>query len=87
MATKATQQVRVNTTRYLDEDGLEVLWEKIKTYVAENGGATSIHFGEEEPTDEYCQLWVDTAKSTLYTEQEVKLMIANILGGIENGTY
>lgn len=36
MATKATQQVRVNTTRYLDEDGLEVLWEKIKAYVEEH---------------------------------------------------
>ena len=36
MAKKATQQVRVNTTRYLDEDGLEKLWDKIKEYVKDN---------------------------------------------------
>ena len=35
MAKKTTQQVRVNTTRYLDEDGLQVLWESIKEYVSD----------------------------------------------------
>ena len=33
---KTTIQCRVNTTRYLDEDGLKDLWKKIKEYVAEH---------------------------------------------------
>lgn len=36
MAKKATEKIRVNTTRYLDEDGLEILWKKIKKYVQDN---------------------------------------------------
>lgn len=36
MAKKTTQQVRVNTTRYLDENGLDKLWDKIKEYVKNN---------------------------------------------------
>lgn len=89
MAKKATQQVRVNTTRYLDEDGLEALWEKIKEYVAENGGSgnASIHIGDEPPTDENCNLWIDTSGETLYTGEDVEVIVANVLGGIENGTY
>lgn len=36
MAKKVTQEFRVSTTRYLDEDGLKDLWDKIKKYVADN---------------------------------------------------
>ena len=36
MANKIVQEIRVNTTRYLDEDGLKELWKKIKAYVSEN---------------------------------------------------
>jgi hypothetical protein len=36
MAKKVIEKIRVNTTRYLDEDGLETLWKKIKKYVQDN---------------------------------------------------
>ena len=78
MAHKATEQVRVNTTRYLDEDGLDELWEKIKQYVANNAVGGGIDLSDYA-TIEYVTNAISNIPSVDLTPYETKEELATTL--------
>lgn len=71
--------VTVNKTEYLDEQGLQELWNKIKQYVAEHGGSGGDIDLSDYATIEYVTQAIDNIPDVDLTPYETKTELATTL--------
>lgn len=83
MEIKKQPYVRINRTNYLDEDGLEVLWVKIKEYVALHGNdGEGIDLSQYATKEELV-----TELSKYYDKAEIDNLLSTINPDVDLSNY